>query len=342
MLGFSMPTVFQNIIELIEMGLICEAGEYGSTGGRKAKILTLKEGFRCVVGLEVTKNHIRQVLMDMSWKVLDTIHVRCPYSNTQEYYDHLGDLVEQLLSRNAIKPDGEYGLIGVGISIPGIIDQDMALLRQSHTLGVSNISVRQFAQNIPYRTCFENDANNAAYAEIRDKQQNLVYLSLNDTVGGAIYLNGEIYKGDNYKSAELGHMILRPGGETCYCGKKGCVDAYCSARVLQRGDEETLEQFFAALENGDAEHVKRWEEYLDDLALTVTNIRMLMDCDIVLGGYVGGYLNGHIRTLEKLIRQYNNFDDDLSYLSVGHHRRECSAIGAAKHMVDEALEDLLG
>ena len=40
-LGYSMPTVFANVNELIEQGFVCEAGEYGSTGGRKAKVLTI-------------------------------------------------------------------------------------------------------------------------------------------------------------------------------------------------------------------------------------------------------------------------------------------------------------
>ena len=45
-LGFSMPTVLQNVADLIDCGLVCEAGEYGSTGGRKAKALSICEGAR--------------------------------------------------------------------------------------------------------------------------------------------------------------------------------------------------------------------------------------------------------------------------------------------------------
>ena len=41
-----------------------------------------------------------------------------------------------------------------------------------------------------------------------------------------------MYRGDNWRSAEFGHMVIHPGGRTCYCGKKGCLDAYCSALRL--------------------------------------------------------------------------------------------------------------
>ncbi len=336
-LKLSMPTVFQNVNDLMGLGLLCESGEYGSTGGRKAKVLTINEGFRCVTGVEISQNHVRLVLMDLCGKLLDVQHFHCVYEHTQAYYEQLGKWIEQLLLRNGLAEK----LLGVGLSLPGIIDQQRGILRRSHTLGIADIPIRQFTQFIPYPICYDNDANHAAYAEVQSLQTNLVYLSLNDTVGGAIYLNGQIYQGDHCKSAELGHVILHPNGRRCYCGKAGCMDAYCSAKVLQCDGDETLDHFFEQLQNGDPRHIRQWETYRNDLALAISNIRMQLDCNILLGGYVGGYLADYLCEFEEAIRQYNNFDQNIAYLSGGHYRKECSALGAARHMADVALETLL-
>ena len=104
---------------------------------------------------------------------------------------------------------------------PRYFRPDQGILLQSHALGVFNMSLGQFSYNIPYDTCFDNDANNAAYAEITDKGRNTIYLSLNDTVGGAIYIDGHIYRGDHYKSGEFGHMVIVPNGSSATAEKGG-------------------------------------------------------------------------------------------------------------------------
>lgn len=340
-LGFSMPTVFQNVNDLIESGLVCENGEYGSTGGRKAKILTIRQGVRCAIGVEITPHHVRLLLMDLSRKLMDIEQQKLVYEDSAAYYTELGALVQQFARKNSIGADTPCRLIGVGIALPGIIDQTGKLLTKSHALNVENISLWQFSRNIPYPVVFGNDANLAAYAEITDKQRNTVYLSLNDTVGGAIYQNGDIYLGDNFKSGEIGHMILVPGGKKCYCGKRGCLDAYCSAKVLRRDENDrSLSRFFDGLENGEPDCVRRWDTYLEHLAVMVTNLRMAFDCDMIVGGHVGGYMGGHMRTFCEKVRKYNNFESATSYISQGQFKRECASIGAARTMVDTYIENL--
>ena len=105
--------------------------------------------------------------------------------------------------------------------------------------------------NFPFQV--ENDANCAAFAQLRGTKKDAVYLSLNDTVGGAIFLNGNLYRGDGFKSGEFGHMILEPGGKVCYCGKSGCMDAYCSAKILKSAGGGSLNSFFEALNRSDAQ-----------------------------------------------------------------------------------------
>lgn len=339
-LEFSMPTVFQYVNDLIDKGLIVEAGEYGSTGGRKAKILKICEGFRYAAGVEVSRSKLRMVLLDLSGALMDSEVYPLRYEDTPEYYTKLGQVVQSFVKARGLTGAGEAKLLGVGISIPGIIDPGFGILRQSQTLGVSNLGLKKFSRNIPYAVGFENDANNAAYAEMEGREKNTVYLSLNDTVGGAIFLRSNIYKGDNFKSAEFGHIIIVPNGRKCYCGKRGCVDPYCSALNLREHGEQSLERFFYKLDQGDQECIKVWEEYLEYLTLTIENLRVIFDCDIILGGDVGGYMQGRLPPLEDRLRQYNNVDPDLSFIHVGKFRRKSSAIGAAHQVINRFIDNI--
>lgn len=178
-LGLSMPTVFQNVNRLMEQNIICEAGEYGSTGGRKARILTAREGVCCSMGVEISARHARMVLLDLSRRVLAVRAVPLPYENAPAYCQALGRLVRDFAEENGVGPNAPCRLAGVGMAIPGIIDQDREVLLKSHALNVARIDLKQFRRYIPYRLLFGNDANLAAYAEVRDKTRNTLYLSLN-------------------------------------------------------------------------------------------------------------------------------------------------------------------
>ena len=153
-LGFSMPTVFQNVSDLVDAGLVCENGEYGSTGGRKAKILTIRQGVRCSLGVEITGHHVRLILMDLSRKLLDIEQKRFLYEDSTAYYMELGQIVQDFVKKNNVGPDSQCKLIGVGIALPGIIDPTRKLLQKSHALNVENVGLWQFEQNIPYPVWF--------------------------------------------------------------------------------------------------------------------------------------------------------------------------------------------
>ena len=76
-------------------------------------------------------------------------------------------------------------------------------------------------------------------------------------------------------------MIIHPGGRRCYCGKRGCLDAYCSALSLMSDPDGHLEDFFEDLERGEKSAVAKWDAYLDDLEIAVTNIRMIFDLSLI-------------------------------------------------------------
>lgn len=334
-LNLSMPTVLSNVNDLIAKGIIIETGEYESTGGRKAKSIGINPSYRYSVGIVITANHVGMVLVNLKYEIVKFRRVRMKFSPDASYCQELSVLTSEFLK------DTEYQerILGLGISIPGIISQKDHLLIKSHALQLENYSLSFLEQAFDLPVYFENDANAAMMAEDINRYRNAIYLSLNNTLGGAFCIDGKLFQGENQKAGEFGHMILVPGGRKCYCGKKGCADAYCAASALT--DEiNSLETFMEQLKSGDEAVEEKWSEYLDMLAVLISNLRMAYDMDIILGGEVGGYLAEHMLPLGEKVMEYNGFDHDIRYLRNCSYKREASAVGAAKHFLQDFIKNI--
>lgn len=135
-------------------------------------------------------------------------------------------------------------------------------------------------------------------------------MSLSDSVGGAIL-----------RAGEFGHMTLVPGGRRCYCGKDGCLDAYCSARVLSHHTGGSLSAFFDGLRAGDPAKHQIWLEYLEYLAVAANNLHTSFDCPVIIVGYVGACLEEFGAPMNALLKTRNTFASDASYLRFCRLRR---------------------
>ena len=99
-------------------------------------------------------------------------------------------------------------------------------------------------ENIPVG--LTNDANAAAIGEmtygVARGMKNFIVLTLGTGVGSGIVVNGQMVYGSDGFAGELGHMIVRPHGRQCGCGRKGCLEAYCSATGVARSAREFLKE----------------------------------------------------------------------------------------------------
>lgn len=337
-LGISMPTVLQNTKELLEQGLIQEVGEFESTGGRKAKAITPFSDARFAVGVDITQNHVGLILTNLSGQVLQHTRIQRPFLCDEEYFKALGELLDQFVASNTVP---EKKILGVGISIPGIVDAKNEKITFSHALDISNVSCDTFSRFIPYHCIFINDANAAGIAELGNKnvECNAVYLSLSNSVGGAILLDHTLYLGENWRGGEFGHMTLVPKGAQCYCGKQGCVDAYCSAKKLAEHTNGRLEQFFDRLAE-DTQLQLIWEEYLSYLAIEANNLRMAFDCRVIIGGYVGSFIEPYLPHLQEIAARLNPFESSAQYIQACRYRVEASALGAALQHIEEFIKKI--
>lgn len=336
-LKLSLPTVTQNTKELMEMGLIEENGELESTGGRKAKALAVKANSKIAIGIDITRNHISFLLSNLAGEILKYERIYFPFCKCEDYFYNANEKLKIFLEHS---PAEKEKILGIGIAFPGIVDLRKKEITNSHILNVKELSFSDVEKFFEYPCVFLNDANAGAYAEGRQigEDQRFFYLSLSNTVGGAIYDHGKLVYGSEFRCGEVGHMTIIPDGLECYCGKTGCLDSYCTAKRLEKLAGGRLESFFEGLSNG--KFIDVWEQYINYLAVAVNNIHMILDCDIMLGGYVGSYVGEYISDIRKKVADRNTFFEDGQFVKGCNYKVGAAALGASLYVIEMFVEQV--
>jgi predicted NBD/HSP70 family sugar kinase len=318
-----------------------ETGQFVSTGGRKAVKLAPVSNKKTALGLEITKHYISIVLINMIGDILCQDRIYTTFKYGKDYFKSLGDIVDSFIDKNGVF---RQDLLGCGISLPASIDHNTNTLIFSHALEIKNIPLETFSRHIGCECLFANDANAAGSIELRDMpaQPLVIYIALNDSVGGSIFIDGKLYEGDHFQGGGFGHTLLHPGKAKCACGKLGCVDAYLSAWVLARETNGVLTDFFERLDKNDAHCKKIWSRYLDDLSKFCGNLCMAFDCPIIIGGYVGGcwpdvYMMPELQT--RLARD-RVFDFTVNNVRACRFLTKPAAMGAAMLHIDKYIESI--
>jgi Transcriptional regulator/sugar kinase len=337
--GISMPTLYQNLSGLMEEGLVRSSGEEQATGGRKAQGLDIVPDARIAVGIAVSEHHLRLIAMDL--RLQELAYRVVPFELVAELSradsTALARTLESFLDENGID---RQKLLGVGLTIPGIITKDRTAIFNAPTLNLKNVEMETLIHGIPYPVHVENDASASGHAEcfVRGEKENLAYLSLEYGVGGAVMIAGEPYIGDDAKSGEFGHLCIEPGGLLCTCGKHGCLEPYISPRRIDATFGVSLEEFFAGVEQHNADYEALLYDMLRHLAIGINNIRMVLDCTVVLGGFLSEYLQPYLSVLRQYVLSGNPFMTDGSFVQLSVVPRHITPIGAGLPFIREFIE----
>ena len=338
-LSLSLPTVGQNLKELQEEGLLETQGTFHSTGGRKPRAIGIAEGIRCAAGIMISAYHIHLVCVDLRANLIGQASVPCDFSDSDSYFRNLAAELEQFLDAHTI--DRSH-LLGVGVALPGIVHEEQGLVVLSRIVNVRQFPVNRLTQYIPYPCFIENDANAGGIAEWWNHKghENMVYLSVQRGVGGAVLLDGVSYMGHHHHSGEFGHMCIVPDGRPCLCGQRGCLEAYCSTARISTDLGITREAFFAGLEAGNPTYREMWEQYLDYLSIGINNIRMVLDCNVVLGGVLAQFMEPYIDQLRARVADRNPFLSSGDYLQLSHFRSWSTCVGVALHFISQFIDNV--
>lgn len=327
-LSFAPSTVAERLEGLLEEGMILRAG---------SETYALEPRGRVAAGVFLRDDCAQLLAIGMRAEELGFRELPIPFAHTPEYYQEVFQNLEAFMDSCGLDRDR---LLGVGIAIPAIIDQTAGRLVMSPTLELWDIPLEEiYCHFSRYPAFIENSPNSSGYAArwANKEKTNVVYLSLDRGVGGAIIQGEEQYMGDHGRGGEFGHMRLIPNGRLCSCGRRGCVEAYCSTSRLSDDLGLTLDQFFIRLQEGDGEIAAVWEEYRGHLTDALASLRACFDCDIVLGGELSPYLEGLLPELYWELGEKTLFEGDSFFLQLDRFGSHSVCAGTALRFIDDFL-----
>jgi glucokinase len=277
---------------------------------------------RRAVGVDLGGSHAMATIVDES----GTIQTR----HEQDIIDRSPDAVFAALQTvigAAIADVKDRPPVGIGIGSPGNIDPKSGTIRWSPNFNWTNVPLGDAMRsrfNLP--VFIANDARCATLGEYvfgaGRGTKNFVLLTLGTGIGGGIVADGELLLGNQMGAGEVGHHTIRPeSGFVCGCGRIGCFEAQCSGTGLIRHalalapsfprstlldvPKEKLgsKSIRKAAQAGDGHAVAAWRNWIDDLALGLTNIISFVNPELIAMG--GGVSSAGDFMLEPVLKLVN-------------------------------------
>ncbi|MGQ4668325.1 ROK family transcriptional regulator [Metabacillus halosaccharovorans] len=327
-LHLSLPTVTQNLVRLEKENLIEKSGQFESSVGRRATAYAICPQARISIGVEIQKKKVRILAINLLGGTCQKTEMPLSYSNEESYYNALSYAVQSFIADLNVEKEQ---VLGIGFAVQALTSIDGQSITYGKILNSTGVNIHAISQYLDYPCMFVHDAKGAATTELwmRDDIGDAIYLSIGMHLGGAIIMNGQIEMGKEGHSGTVEHMTIDPNGQECYCGKKGCMETYCSVNALLEEDE-SLDGFFQQLRSGIPSFVKRWNAFLDHLAYSINNIHLVINREFILGGHISPYLQqSDVDLLHKKINEKTAFPSTDPFIHISRSPENGVPIGAA-------------
>ncbi len=243
------------------------------------------------VGIDVGGTKCFGVLVDDGGQVVREVRYATPPAH--ELIDLLHSMFMEL--------DGEATL---GIGVPGLITEEGIINASPNMPGAKNVPVGpELRRRLDAEVHVENDATMAAYGEWKigaaRGAQNAVMITLGTGIGGGIVMGGQLHRGANGFTGEIGHMVVQRDGVQCVCGRRGCWERYASGSALKMlSGGQSGEEVFAAYKEGNQQAASVVDEFADWIAVGLANMTNICDPEIIVIG--GGVVQSFVEVMESV------------------------------------------
>ncbi|NLE29333.1 MAG: ROK family protein [Phycisphaerae bacterium] len=314
------------------------------------------------LGIDLGGTNIKTGVVDDDAKLLSKYSTpTCVEGNHSDtILKRMGQAGEIVIEQAGITVDD---IAAIGVGSPGVLNhKEGFILAQPNIQGWKNVPVRDIISRYFKNklTTLENDANVAAWGEfwagVGKGTNSLVLLTLGTGVGGGIVYGGRFIRGYRDNAAELGHIIVEPGGRRCNCGQLGCLEAYASATnsakiateqiragrptsmkaVLEEKGAITTETILTHMLSGDALAKELWLQTCRYIALGCLTLNHTINAEIIAlaGGMVGAgdHLLNPVRQFYHELQGhvFNNVCSNIVLAKLGNDAGFVGAAGAAK------------
>ena len=227
------------------------------------------------LGIDIGGTNTVVGLVDKEGNVLGTDSVKTQsFPVLEEYVKTVSKLAKDLIAKNNVSIDE---IVGLGIGAPnanyytGNIEMAPNLPWKQDKVPLA----KMFREELNIPVTITNDANAAALGEkmygVAKDMDNFIMITLGTGVGSGIVINGQLVYGHDGFAGELGHVIIERNGRLCGCGRRGCLETYCSATGIVRTAKERNTPFLTSKDIYDAA-VKGDETAIDIFKETGTRL----------------------------------------------------------------------
>ncbi len=302
----SLATVAHLIGELIDAGLVVEAGFEDSGGGRPRALLSPNPGGGLLVGVDVAETYVHAELYTSALTVLaeaeEELH---PDENSpQQVVHHIVSSVRAVIASSKV----DYSrVLGIGVSVPGQVEREggMSVFAPNWDWHDEPLG-RMLAAELDLPLYLDNPLKATTVAELwfgaGRGYDDVVVVTLGTGVGAGLAMGGSLYRGATNSAGEWGHTTLVLDGRLCHCGRRGCVETYVGAPGIMQNLRElapsspllhpddqtaTIDALATALADGDPVAAKVVSETARYLGVAVADLINLVNPEvIVLSGWV--------------------------------------------------------
>lgn len=238
--GLNKSTVSSLVDELLERKLIHETGSNTGGAGRPATLLEVNPQAGYIVGVELGVDFVSVAVTDflgnIVWRRREDAD---PSEDQDKMINQTLRIVKEAMAAGKRK---NYHFLGLGLATPGTVDLNKGVLIFAPNLHWRNVPfVKIFSEQTKLRVFVENDANAAAIAEhlfgAARQCQDFIFVFAGVGIGGGLFLNGKLYRGNNGYAGEIGHspIMAEPSQNVCHCGNRGCWETYANQySIIQR------------------------------------------------------------------------------------------------------------
>ncbi len=195
------------------------------------------------IGVDLGGTNLRIAAVDDQGALVEKVTLGTKVSRGRDHV--IADMCDAI-QRMSDKYKNSAPLLGIGVGVPGIIDMQTGLVRESPNLPdwVDYPARAAIEQRLKTVVILENDANVAAFGEkwlgAAKDFSDMAMLTLGTGVGGGLVQGGKIWRGVNGMGGEFGHTTVEPEGHPCGCGNRGCLEQYASATAIVRMAREAI------------------------------------------------------------------------------------------------------
>ena len=340
--GLSWGSISQICSDLIKRGIITAEKEI-PLSGRPPERLTVCLSKNLSLGIDINSIGLSFNVVNLAGVSVFSVFFSVENCNKNTLISILEEKTEAILNKY---PD----ILSINLAMQGTLDRKQGIsIRSNFFKDWENVPIVEiFEQKFGIKTFLYHDpeclltfhSNNDA--RLKDRNTGII-IRVDDGIGMAQLLNGSLYESNGNPVCELGHTIIVPNGIPCPCGKRGCLEVYCSLRGMKNiynPDENfSSEKFISLILAGDKKATEIMEQASIYLGLSIANLFTLYDPEFIL---VDGKAIVRLPVFFELIaKNVGSFCDNKFNLLKAIYRKDAAAIGAAMLTIDKQLEEVL-